>query len=222
MLDTIEQTVLSALQAIFDQFGWVGVFGLMVFENATGITPSEIILAFAGWMLIERHGIPPTFIPLGGLYAGLGSAIGASITYWVARAGGRPLVDRFAKLLRIDLVYIERVEEQCLRWGAGVVLVGRVVPGIRTLVSIPAGLVRIPFPKFFAATFLGAYVWCTLLIGAGYMLGHEWMLISTYVKEHIPLVFSILGAAAVLYLIYKNRAALGGIVKGRLRGESPN
>src|SRR5512139_1525414 len=110
MLDTIEQTILSTLQLIFDQFGWYGVFGLMVFENATGISPSEIILAFAGWMLIERHGITPSFILLAGLYAALGSAIGASITYWAARMGGRPLVNRFASVFRIDLKYIERIE----------------------------------------------------------------------------------------------------------------
>ncbi|HSK66373.1 MAG TPA: DedA family protein, partial [Anaerolineales bacterium] len=140
MLDSIEQTILSALQTIFDQFGWFGVFCLMIFENATGITPSEIILAFAGWMLIERHGIPPTFIPLAGLYAGLGSAIGASITYWIARKGGRPLVDKFAKIFHIDLKYIEKVEEQSKKWGIGIVLVGRMIPGVRTLVSIPAGL----------------------------------------------------------------------------------
>ena len=206
MLDTLEQTILSALQAIFDQFGWLGVFGLMIFENATGITPSEIILAFAGWMLIERHGISPTFIPLAGLYAGLGSAIGASITYWVARIGGRPLVDRFAKLFRIDLRLIERVEEQVHKWGAGIVLGGRVIPGIRTLVSIPAGIVKIPFPKFFIATFIGAYTWCTLLIGAGYILGHEWMLIGDYIKTHLPLMFAIGFLATVSYLIYHYRA----------------
>lgn len=215
MLDTIEQTVLSALQTIFDQFGWLGVFGLMVFENATGITPSEIILAFAGWMLIERHGIPPAYIPLGGLYAGLGSAIGASITYWVARKGGRPLVDRFAKLFRIDLGYIERVEDQCRRWGAGIVLVGRVIPGIRTLVSIPAGLVQIPFPKFFAATFIGAYLWCTLLIGAGYVLGHEWALISVYIKEHFPMV-ALAGITVIaIYVALHYRTAILAYVRGR-------
>lgn len=208
MLDTFEQTILSALQLIFDRFGWLGVFGLMIFENATGITPSEIILAFAGWMLIERHGIPASFIPLGGLYAGLGSAIGASITYWVARLGGRPLVDRFARLFRIDLRYIERIEDECRRRGAGIVLVGRVIPGLRTLISIPAGLVRIPFPRFFLATFAGAYVWCTVLIGAGYVLGHEWHLISGYVKTHLPLVllFALLSLAA--YLVYHYRASL--------------
>lgn len=214
MLDTIEQTILSALQMIFDKFGWLGVFGLMIFENATGITPSEIVLAFAGWMLIERHGISPSFIPLGGLYAGLGSAIGASITYWIARKGGRPLVDKFAKFFHIDLKYIEKVEEQCNKWGVGIVLVGRVIPGIRTLVSIPAGLVRIPFAKFFLATFIGAYVWCTLLIGAGYMLGHEWMLISDYIKTHLPLI--LIGGALLIaaYLVYHYRALLPNL--GRL------
>ena len=205
MLDPLENTILSALQTIFDQFGWLGVFGLMIFENATGITPAEIILAFAGWMLVERHGIPASFIPLAGVYAGLGSAIGASITYWVARIGGRPVVDRFAKFFRIDLRYIERIEEQVRRWGAGIVLVGRVLPGLRTFVSIPAGLVKIPFPKFFLATFAGAYVWCTLLIGAGYILGHEWMLISDYIKTHLPLVFVLVLLAVASYFLYQYR-----------------
>jgi len=206
MLDTFEQTILSVLQTIFGQFGWLGVFGLMIFENATGITPAEVILAFAGWMLIESHGISPTFIPLAGVYAGLGSAIGASITYWVARIGGRPMIDRFAKFFRINLGYIERIEDQVRKWGASIVLVGRVLPGLRTLISIPAGLVRIPFPKFFLATFAGAYVWCTLLIGAGYILGHEWMLISDYIKTHLPLVFALGFLAMASYLIYHYRA----------------
>ena len=215
MLDSFEQTILSALQMIFDKFGWFGVFGLMIFENATGITPSEIILAFAGWMLIERHGMPASFIPLAGLYAGLGSAIGASITYWVARMGGRPLVDKFAKLFRINIAYIERIENQCRQWGAGIVLVGRMIPGVRTLISIPAGLVRIPFPKFFIATFAGAYVWCTVLISAGYVLGHEWRLISEYIKTHLPFVFFVGILLIAAYLMYHYRETL--LIKGWMR-----
>ena len=219
MLDTIEQTILSALQTIFDQFGWLGVFGLMIFENATGITPSEIILAFAGWMLIENHGVSPTFIPLAGLYAGLGSAIGASITYWIVRIGGRPLIDRFAKMFRIDLRLIERVEEQVRNWGAGIVMFGRVLPGIRTLVSIPAGIVKIPFPKFFIATFIGAYTWCTLLIGAGYVLGHEWMLISDFIKAHLPLVFSLGFLAMASYIIYHYRTQVLAFARVRIKNK---
>ena len=208
MLDTLEQTILSALQVIFDQFGWAGVFGLMIFENATGITPSEVILAFAGWMLIERHGISPAFIPLAGVYAGLGSAIGASIMYWVARIGGRPVIDKFAKLFHIDLHYIERIEEQVIKWGAGIIMFGRVLPGIRTLINIPAGLARVPFPKFFLATFLGAYMWCTLLIGAGYILGHEWMLIGGYIKANLPLILLLVFIMLASWLIYHYRASI--------------
>jgi membrane protein DedA with SNARE-associated domain len=183
----------------------------MIFENATGITPSEIILAFAGWMLIERHGISPAFIPVAGVYAGLGSAIGASITYWVARIGGRPVIDRFAKFFRIEPGLIAKAEEQMHRWGLGVVLIGRCIPGIRTLISIPAGLAKIPFLKFFVATFIGAYVWCMLLIGAGYILGYEWRLISEYIKTHLPLVFGLGGFAILLYMAYHFREQLSAI-----------
>jgi membrane protein DedA with SNARE-associated domain len=208
MLDTLEQTILSALQSIFDQFGWAGVFGLMIFENATGITPSEVILAFAGWMLIERHGISPGFIPLAGGFMALGSAIGASITYWAARIGGRPLIDRLTKFIRLDRQYIERVEEQVIKWGAGIIMFGRILPGIRTLINIPAGLARVPFPKFFLATFLGAYLWCTLLIGAGYILGHEWMLIGGYIKANLPLILLFGFIVLASWLIYQYRASI--------------
>ena len=205
MLDKLETLILSSLQVIFDEFGWAGVFGLMIFENATGITPSEIILAFAGWMLIERHDIHPTFILLAGLYTGLGSAIGASITYWVARIGGRPIIEKLAKIFRMDTTLIGKAEDQMHKWGPGLVLIGRIIPGVRTLISIPAGLAKMPFIKFFFATFIGAYIWCTLLIGAGYILGHEWMLISDYIKHHLPLVVALGLTMAGAYIIFLYR-----------------
>jgi len=215
MFETFEQTILYALQIIFDKFGWLGVFGLMIFENATGITPAEIILAFAGWMLIERHDIPASFIPLAGFYAGLGSTIGACIPYWIARQGGRPLVERFATFFHIHLRYIEKIEDQCRKWGAWIVLVGRVLPGVRPLISIPAGLVRIPFPRFFLATFIGAYVWSTVLIGAGYVLGHEWRLIVEYIQTHVPFVFFVGLLLVAAYLVYHGRESLP--IKGWMR-----
>ena len=219
MLDQLEMLILGALQSIYDQFGWGGVFSMMIFENATGITPSEIVLSLAGWMLIEAHGKPPSLILLGGLYAGLGSVIGASISYWIARLGGRPVVEKFARWFRIDLVHIENAEKHVQRWGTGLVLFGRVIPGFRTLVSIPAGLARIPFFTFFAATFVGAYVWCTLLIGTGYLLGYEWMLISHYLKAYFPyLVAGGLGVIA-LYILYTYRASLPKLARVFVRSQ---
>jgi membrane protein DedA with SNARE-associated domain len=217
MLDQLEFVVLSGLQTIYDQFGWLGVFLMMIFENATGITPSEIVLSLAGWMLIEAHGADPMLIFIGGLYVGVGSAIGASVAYWVARLGGRPIVERVSRWLRIDLKHLDTVDAHVRRWGIGLVFFGRVIPGVRTLVSIPAGLARIPFGKFFVATLAGAYIWSTLLIGAGYLLGHEWMLISTYLKAYFPHL--VIGGMSVLaaYVIYTYRVPLMKLVQVRSR-----
>ena len=186
MITELEILILSAAQTIYDAWGWFGVAVLLTFENATGITPSEIILGLAGWMLISEHQLPASMIFIGGLYAAIGSTLGASITYWIARRGGRPIIDKLARWVRIDSAHITRVESQFHHWGTGLVLVGRVIPGIRTLINIPAGLARMPFLTFLAATFIGAYIWCTLLIGAGYVLGYEWALISQYLKQYFP------------------------------------
>jgi len=196
LINELETLLLSTLQTIYDTLGWFGVSALLVFENATGIMPSEIILGLAGWMLIEEHQISPAMIFLGGFYAALGSTLGASITYWVARIGGRPLVDLLVRWVKIDPAHVQRTEKQFERWGAGLVLVGRIIPGIRTIINIPAGLARMPFITFFTATFIGAYVWCTLLIGAGYVLGHEWALISQYLKQYFP--YLLAGGLAVI------------------------
>lgn len=200
MIAELETTILTAVQTLYDTWGWFGVAGLLVFENATGITPSEIILGLAGWMLIAEHQLSPGMIFLGGLYSAIGSTLGSSIPYWTARLGGRPLVDKLAHWVRIDPAHINRVENQFRRWGIGFVLVGRVIPGVRTLISIPAGLARMPFITFIVTTFIGSYIWCSLLIGAGYLLGHEWVLISSYLKQYLPHL--LLGGMAVLALYF--------------------
>jgi len=107
--------MMAALQSVFDHFGRFGVAGIMAFENATSVTPSEIILALAGWMLIAAPRAPPVLILVGGLYAAFGSAIGSSITYWLVRLGGRPGVDRVANWCRLDPRHLARAEAQFQR-----------------------------------------------------------------------------------------------------------
>jgi membrane protein DedA with SNARE-associated domain len=205
MINELETIILSAAQTIYDAWGWFGVALLLTFENATGITPSEIILGLAGWMLISEHQLPISMIFIGGLYAAIGSTLGASITYWAARLGGRPLVDKFARWVRVDPAHIARAENQFHRWGAGMVLVGRIMPGIRTLINIPAGLARMPFLTFFITTFIGSYIWCTLLIGAGYALGHEWTLISLYLKQYFPYLLAGGLTVIAIYVLLTRR-----------------
>ena len=207
LLDQIESFILQSLQMVFDQFGWWGVFGMMAFENATTLTPSEVVLGFAGWMLIAAHALPLVVIFKGGLFAAAGSLVGASAAYWVSRLGGRPLIDKLAKLFRIDPEHINKAEKQFQQWGTGVVFFGRMVPGVRTLISFPAGLAKMPFHTFVLVTFSGAYIWCTLLLGAGFFLGKEWSLLSSYVKQLTPYLLGAGLLALLGYWLIKKRTS---------------
>lgn len=213
MLEQLELQIIASLQGLFDQFGWLGVAAILAFENATGITPSEIILGLAGWMLIEAHGLPLSFIFLAGVYAALGSTLGASVTYWVARLGGRPVIERMARWFRIDTEHITRSENLFHKWGPGLVLFGRMMPGVRTLVSIPAGLARMSYPVFALTTAIGTYLWCTLLLGVGFFLGEEWPIIRELVYAYLPYIFGVAAVAgAIALVVYYRRnifASLG-------------
>ena len=91
LISQIETWILGALQNMFDTWGWLGVAVIMAFENYTGITPSEVVLALAGWMLISEHQLPISVIFLGGLYAALGSVLGASGSLLDSAPGRTPL-----------------------------------------------------------------------------------------------------------------------------------
>ena len=186
MIDALEVFIVANLQSVFDRIGWLGVAGLLVFENATGIIPSEVIMGLAGWMLLAAHDAPFISVFWGGAVAALASTGGASLMYWAANLGGRLVVDRMARWLRIDAQYIEWAEKQFQRWGTGFVLFGRMIPGVRTLINIPAGLARMSYGIFALYTLIGSYVWCTLLIAGGYVLGHEWQRASDLVKQFAP------------------------------------
>jgi membrane protein DedA with SNARE-associated domain len=116
-------------------------------------------------------GEPVLFVMVMGLIIAVSSIVTEIITYWLARIGGRSLVERFSRWLRVDMRHFERAESMFVRWGVGLVMFGRILPGVRTLVSVPAGMTRMNFGLFFGASFGGAYVWNTLLVAVGYLLG---------------------------------------------------
>ncbi|HNH26002.1 MAG TPA: DedA family protein [Anaerolineales bacterium] len=203
MINQIEQNILNLLQHLYDELGWFGVTIIMIVENSTGIAPSEVVLALAGWMLIDAHSLPFSTVFLGGLFAAFGSVMGASILYWAARLGGRPVVERVTKFFRIDLRHMQRVERLAEKHGTRFIFFGRLIPGIRMLVAIPAGLTRMPYLTFAIATFLGAYLWCTVFISVGYFLGHEWHLISNIVKQIGPYAFGIAVFFTGIFFIWR-------------------
>ena len=208
MISQLEQVILSTIQSAFDFLGWAGVAGLLVIEGATGAMPGEVILALAGWMLLAAEGKPVSGILAGGLFAALGSLIGASTTYWFARLGGPYMANRITGWLRISPRHMTRAEDLFQRWGALFALFGRLIPGVRTFIAIPAGVARMDFPKFAFYTFVGAYVWCTAVIGFGYYMGQEWWRIREILALLTPwlIISGVVGVGVLLvWTLYRRR-----------------
>lgn len=170
------------LFASFDSFardavtsaGYPGLVAIMVIENLFPPIPSEIVLPLAGYEVSQGE----MAFALTVLAATLGALIGALIIYAVGRFGGRPAIDRWGKYLRIGPEEVARSEAWFARWGDWVVLGARLVPGARSVVSVPAGMARMALPRFVALTTVGSLIWNCVLIGIGYQLGANWEDIS--------------------------------------------
>lgn len=155
---------------LISSLGYLGVFLAMTMESACIPLPSEIILPFAGYLVARGD------FSLGGavLAATLGNLMGGMLAYWVGAHGGRPFLNRYGKYILIkekELAWTERLFE---RHGEITVLVGRILPIVRTFISLPAGIAGMNGAKMALYTVIGALPWCFLLIGAGERLGEHW------------------------------------------------
>jgi membrane protein DedA with SNARE-associated domain len=150
--------------------GVLGVFLGMVLESCYIPVPSEIILPYAGYLAYRGYASLPT-VMLAGL---LGGVVGASIGYGIARWGGRALIERYGRYIGVRQHEIERADGWFQRHGDGAVFFGRLLPGIRTYISLPAGIADMPFARFFGFTLLGALPWTILFTYLGFRLGPSW------------------------------------------------
>ena len=157
--------------------GEVGLGLLVAIENLFPPIPSEVVLPIAGFLASQGR----LSLPLAVLAATVGSLVGALVLYALGRAWG-PLRSRrvVARLPLVDVADLERAEAQFDRHAVVAVLVGRCIPVVRSLVSLPAGAQRMPVLRFAVLTTLGSAVWNTVFIGAGYALGHQWERVSGY------------------------------------------
>lgn len=166
---------------VIDALGYLGVGFLVAFENVFPPIPSEIILPFAGFHAGQGQS---TLIGMV-LAATVGSVIGAWILYGFAAVIGQArlqaLVVRYGKWFQISEADFERTLGWFDRWSTTAVLIGRCVPLIRSLISLPAGLNRMSLIPFTIYTAIGSLIWNGLLIGAGYLLGDRWDVVEDYV-----------------------------------------
>jgi membrane protein DedA with SNARE-associated domain len=158
------------------RYGLLAVFVLMVLESACIPIPSEVTMLFGGALTTASFLAPEQQLDfwLVVLAGTVGNVVGSWLAYWAGYAGGRPLVDRWGRYLLIRPHEVDRAHEWFERRGQSAVFVGRLLPVIRTFISLPAGVVRMGFWRFTFYTVLGCLPWCLALTWIGALLGERW------------------------------------------------
>ena len=184
--------VLDVLTGLIAQYGYPAVFAAAFLEVIFPPIPSEVIFPLVGYTAYtEGLGLENA---LGMATVGAsGSTAGAIMIYYISRKVGRAAIIRFGKRVRIGEAELGKAERWFQKYGPIAVFTGRMVPGIREIISIPAGIGGMSLPKFIAFTFLGSLLWSIALTLVGYYLGEAWSSFS----EELSSAFSVIGIAVV-------------------------
>jgi membrane protein DedA with SNARE-associated domain len=184
--------------------GYWLIFGLMALESTLLPLPSEVIIPPAAYLAEQHGGLSIFGIVLAGT---AGSWLGATLMYWGARALGRPLVLKCSPYVGLSVAKIELAERWAARYGWPGVLFSRLLPVIRHLIGIPAGLLRLNFRRYTAATLAGSLVWCSVLAGLGLEVGRNRELLTGSLHRFTLLVLAVAAVLAALYAVFVKRAA---------------
>jgi membrane protein DedA with SNARE-associated domain len=193
---------------MYDAVGYLGVAVAVALETIVAPIPSEVILPMAGWKVSQSAADPSIVEPLTNLawnlplavaFATAGSVAGAVVGYAIGAWGGRPILDRWGRYVGIGSDDLNRADRWFERWGSWAVFLGRMVPLVRTFVSYPAGISRMPIGRFLLFSTLGSLPWNLALITAGFVVGENYPQIEAAIKPYEYVIYAaILAAVAVL------------------------
>jgi len=180
-------------------FGYGGIFILMMLESMVLPVPSELVMPFAGF-LIEKGSF--TF-PLVIIASTLGSITGSLIFYYIGKTGGHALVERYGKYVLINHEDVRKTEAWFNKRGDLTIFFARLIPVVRHLISIIAGIGKMNVKKFTLYTVIGAGLWNGILAYLGFILGQHWEEVNRY-TDQISLVIVILIVAFIVYFVYRH------------------
>ena len=196
ILETLSNFVIS----VIEQFGYAGVFVAMGLESACIPLPSEVIMPFAGFVVWKGE---LTLIGVA-LVGTAGCLAGSLVAYFVGAYGGLPLLERYGKYVLIRKSELDRAHAWFERFGEIAVFVSRVLPIVRTFISLPAGVARMDVKKFSLYTVLGSLPWCFGLAYVGVLLGPHWSDLEALFRYlDIVVIAGIIGLVG--YLIYHRK-----------------
>jgi membrane protein DedA with SNARE-associated domain len=219
LLAFIDEIVIPFLNGLYGSVGYIGVMLAMAIESAMVPLPSELILPYAGFLVSDVSQVEPI---TGGSWnywivvvvATIGNTLGSLVAYAIGAWGGRPFLERYGKYLLIRPHEIELADHFFQRYGAATAFFSRLLPIVRTFISFPAGVARMPIWTFIVYSTAGAFLWSMLLVFAGMQLGANWVAIR-HALQPFDLLIAVAVVAGVLLFIWWR---LG--MPGRRRRES--
>lgn len=208
MLESIAGWIVNVISTL----GYPGIILTMAIESALIPLPSEIIMPFSGYLVSTGR-----FNLIGVAIAGaVGNVIGSIAAYELGYYGHekvvRRLVRKWGKWVLISEEELDKAEELLRKYRDWVVLGSRVVPGIRTVISLPAGFAKLPRGRFVVLTFVGSFVWSYLLAWIGLMMGENWDTLGPYFHKFDAIIAGIILMGVGYFIYYKTRAAGKGKV----------
>lgn len=192
----VTEIIFEKVAAFIDSAGYTGIAVLMMFESMIFPIPSEAVMPFGGYLISQGRltweGVA--------LASTLGSVVGSLLSYAIGYFGGKPLVQRFGRYLLLSQRDLDATHNFFERYGSWAVFIGRFVPVVRHLISIPAGVAGMPLGRFLLMTTVGASMWNMFLAWAGFQLGNHWEQVHAYSKP-IDMAMVVLVLLAVAYFI---------------------
>lgn len=189
------------MAGLFGRFGYWGVAAGMALESACIPIPSEILLPMGGYLAYTGQ-ITFTQALLAGQVGGM---VGSVIAYGIGRYAGRDLLERYGRYLLISRRELAAADAWFTRRGEITVLVARLLPGVRTFISVPAGVAQMEFGRFLFYSSLGMLPWSLAFTYAGYLLGQNWLGVRRYLHRLDLLVFAALAGALLWFLLQRKR-----------------
>jgi membrane protein DedA with SNARE-associated domain len=187
----------DAIIEIIQDVGYLGVFALMVVEGILTPIPSEFIIPFAGYLAWQGEMNLVAVILVGTA----GAAIGNTVAYFIGYRVGRPLISRYGKYILLGEKDLALAERWFAKYGDAGVLLGHAVPGVRSFISVPAGIGRMRLGRFVLFSTVGALIWTSVLAVAGYVLLEEWRELAT-TAENVDIYAAIAGIVIVMAYVY--------------------
>ena len=194
------EQISQAFLNFIDQFGYFAVIVLMAMENACIPIPSELILGFAGYLIFAEK---MTFT--GAIVAGMiGGMAGSIFAYLVGYLKGRDFVDKYGKYFFIKKSHVDLAQRWFDKYGIKAVFFSRMLPVVRTFISLPAGFAHVNMKQFLFYTFLGSLPWTALILFAGMKLGENWKYLLE-IGHEFSLAFIIVAVIVILIIIFRKK-----------------